>query len=283
MRVGIVSLVVLASAVLACGGGEASAVAPSVAPTEVRSDAPSASVAAGAPLTVFGAASLATVLDEIETAYEAAVPGAALTIATDSSAALAAQIRQGAPADVFLSADTTNPRKLVDAGLADGDAMVFAANELAVITPADNPGGLTTPFDLGLPGVRVIAAGDEVPITRYATQLVERLAAEPAAPADFAAAYADNIVSREDNVAAVRTKVELGEGDAAIVYVTDAAASETVATIDVPEDLEVSASYAGVVIKRAPHAAAAHAFLDWVAGRDGQAILASFGFLPPSS
>ncbi len=281
MRVGIVSLVVLASAVLACGGGEASAVAPSVAPTEVRSDAPSASVAAGAPLTVFGAASLATVLDEIETAYEAAVPGAALTIATDSSAALAAQIRQGAPADVFLSADTTDPRKLVDAGLTDGDAMVFAANELAVITPADNPGGLTTPFDLGLPGVRVIAAGDEVPITRYATQLVERLAADPAAPADFAAAYADNIVSREDNVAAIRTRIELGEGDAGIVYVTDAIASgDLVQQVPVPPDANVPASYAAAIVTGTDQPDESAAFLAWLTGPAGQAALARFGFLP---
>ncbi len=277
----------LAVALIGCGGGEPSSSAPSAVPTEAPSDTPSIkpseSVAVGAPLTVFAAASLAKVLDEIEPAYEAAVPGAVLTISTDSSAALATQIREGAPADVFLSADTTNPKKLVDAGLTDGAAVVFAGNELTVITPADNPGGLTTPFDLGLPGVRVIAAGEEVPITKYAAQLIEDLAVAPDAPADFAAAYADNVVSREDNVAAVRTKIELGEGDAAIVYVTDAASSDLVATIDVPDALDVRASYAAVVVKRSEHAAAAHAFLDWVAGPEGQSILGSFGFLPPSS
>jgi len=87
---------------------------------------------------------------------------------------------------VFLSADTTNAQKLVDGGFAEGDAVVFASNELTIITPTDNPAGLTTPFDLGTSGVRVVAAGDEVPITKYATQLVENLAAAPNAPADFA-------------------------------------------------------------------------------------------------
>ena len=276
MRVRLAIVAVLALLLVACSGGGSGSTAPSTAP----SDAPSA---AAADLTIFGAASLAKVLQEVKTAYEAAVPDATLTISTDSSAALATQITEGAPADVFLSADTTNPQQLVDAGLATGDPTVFAGNELIVITPTDNPGGLTGPLDLAKAGVRVIAAGDEVPIAKYATQLVENLAAQPGAPADFAAAYAANVLSREDNVAAVRTKIELGEGDAAIVYVTDAAASDKVAALDVPDDASVPASYAGVVVKASEHAEAAQAFLDWVAGPEGQAILVSFGFLPPSS
>ena len=233
-------------------------------------------------LTVFGAASLSKILDAAKAAYQAAVPGATITLSTDSSAALATQITEGAPADVFLAADTTNPQKLVDAGLVDGSIVPFAGNELVVITPTDNPAGLATPFDLARPGIRVIAAGDEVPITKYATQLVEKLATEPSAPADFAASYAANIASKEDNVSAVRAKIELGEGDAAIVYVTDAAASDEVATIDIPDELNVMATYAGVVVTTSAHADAARAFLDWFAGPDGQAILAGFGFLPPT-
>ncbi len=274
-------LAVVLAACSSAGASPSASPAASVAPTTAASVAPSAAV--GAPLTIFGAASLAKVLDEVEAAYAAAVPGAVLTISTDSSAALATQITERAPADVFLSADTTNPQKLVDAGLVDGDAVVFAGNKLTVITPTDNPAGVTTPFDLGKAGVQVIAAGDEVPITKYATQLVENLAAAPGAPSDFAAAYAANVASKEDNVAAVRTKIELGEGDAAIVYVTDAAASDKVATIDVPADVNVPASYAGVVVKASENVDAAHAFLDWFAGPDGQAILATFGFLPPAS
>jgi molybdate transport system substrate-binding protein len=279
-------LPVLAIVALAgCAGGGASPspsaapATPSAAAGESASAAPSTESAA---LTIFGAASLAKVLEEVKTAYEAAHPGATLTISTDSSAALRTQIEQGAPADVFLSADTTNPTALVDGGFADGDAVPFAGNELTIITPADNPGGLSGPFDLARAGVRVVAAGDEVPITKYATKLVENLAAEPGAPADFAAAYAANVASKEDNVAAVRSKIELGEGDAAIVYVTDAAASDEVATIDIPDSANVPASYAGVVVQASPNVEAAHAFLDWLAGPDGRAILATFGFLPPA-
>ena len=142
-------------------------------------------------------------LAEAETAYEAANPGTDLTISTDSSAALETQIEEGAPADVFLSADTANPQKLVDGGFASGEAIPFAGNKLTVIVPTDNPAGIQTPADLAKDGVRIIAAGDEVPITKYATQLVENLAQQPDAPADFAAAYAANVASKEDNVGQV--------------------------------------------------------------------------------
>jgi molybdate transport system substrate-binding protein len=234
-------------------------------------------------LTIFAAASLKGALEAAKAAYEADNPGSTIIVSAGSSPALETQIEQGAPADVFLSADTTNPQKLVDGGFAEGAAVVFAGNELTIIVPSDNPAGLTGPFDLGKSGIRVVAAGDEVPITKYATQLVENLTAANGDLVDFAAAYAENVVSREDNVAAVRTKIELGEGDGAIVYVTDAAASDKVAVIEVPDDVNVPASYAGVVVKASPNAGAAQAFLDWFAGPDGQAILADFGFLPPAS
>ncbi|HEX2754162.1 MAG TPA: molybdate ABC transporter substrate-binding protein [Candidatus Limnocylindrales bacterium] len=235
-----------------------------------------------ANLTIYGAASLKSALDKAKPAWEAAHPGSTLTIATDSSAALETQIEQGAPADVFLSADTTNPKKLADKGLAAGAAVSFAGNKLTVIVPTANPAAIKSPADLAKAGVKVIAAGDAVPITNYATQLVANLAKESGYPSDYVAAYAANIASKEDNVKAVVAKIELGEGDAGIVYVTDAKASTKVVTIDVPDAANVPATYAGVVVKASPNAAAAKAFLDWLAGPDGQAILAGFGFLPPS-
>ena len=240
----------------------------------------------GAPdgeLTVFAAASLGGMLDAAEPAFEAAHPGTKLTVATDSSAALATQIEQGAPADIFLSADTANPQKLVEGGFASGDAVVFAANELCVVVPAATPSGLATPADLAKPGIKVIAAGDEVPITKYASELIANLAAEPGYPAGFEAAYAANVVSREDNVKAVVAKIELGEGDAAVVYVTDARASSKVRIIDVPDHANVQASYAGIVVGASPRQEPARAFLSWLAGGQGQAILGDFGFLPPPS
>jgi len=251
------------------------------------SPSPSAAASAAGPapanLTIYGAASLSGVLAKAKSAYEAAHPGTTLTVSTDSSAALATKIEQGAPADVFLSADTANPQKLIDKGLTAGTLTKFAGNLLTVIVPASNPGGIKTPADLAKSGLKIIAAGDAVPITKYATKLVANLAKQPGYPADFAAAYAANIASKEDNVSAVVGKVGLGEGDAGIVYVTDAkAASPKVATIPVPAAANVPATYSGVVVKASPNAAAAKSFLDWFAGPDGGAILSSFGFLPPS-
>jgi molybdate transport system substrate-binding protein len=234
-----------------------------------------------AELTIFAAASLKNMLAEAETAYEAANPGTDLTISTDSSSALETKIEQGAPADVFLSADTTNPQKLIDGGLASGEAVPFAGNKLTLIVPTDNPAAIQSAADLAKPGLRIIAAGDEVPITKYATQLVENLAAEADDPAKFAAAYLANVASKEDNVSSIVSKVALGEGDAGIVYVTDAAASDEVTAIAVPAEANVPATYAGVVVGESPNHEAAAAFLDWLTSADGQAVLSSFGFLPP--
>ena len=162
-----------------------------------------------------------------------------------------------------------------------GTAIPFAGNTLTVIVPGANSAGIATAADLGKPGIKVIAAGDEVPITKYANQLVANLATQPGYPADFAATYAANVVSKEDNVAAVVAKIETGDGDAAIVYVTDARRSTKAMIVPVPDDANVPATYAGVVVKAAKHQDAAQAFLTWLTGPDGQAILASLGFRSP--
>ncbi len=254
------------------------AASPSARPSETAS--PTA-IAAPFDLTVFGAASLTAALEEIKTAYEAAVPGAHLLIATDSSAALRTQIEVGAPADIFLSADTSNPDKLVESDLALGDPVTYAGNTLALIVPADNPAGIRTPADLANDGVQIVAAGDEVPITGYANQVVANLAASRYYPPDFAERYAANVVSREDNVRGIVTKIEQGAGDAGFVYQTDALASDLAASFDIPAEANVHAVYAGVVVSGTDHPGEAQDFLDWLAGRDGQAILAIFGFVAP--
>ena len=279
----LISLVAIALLVVACsstGSASPSAAAPS--PTAVPSTASSAPSAAAANLTIYGAASLKAALADMKAAYETANPGSTLSISTDSSATLETQIEQGAPADVFLSADTKNPQALVDKGLAAGDVVKFAGNILTVIVPTANSAGIQSPADLARPGVKVIAAGDAVPITKYASQLVANLAKQSGYPADFAAKYAANVASKEDNVAAVLAKVELGEGDAAIVYVTDAKNSTKVTTIPVPDAANVPATYGAVAVKASKNPDAAAAFITWLTGPDGQAILAKYGFLPPS-
>jgi molybdate transport system substrate-binding protein len=273
----VVSITALTLVLAACSSGATptpSAPSPSTA----------ASVAGAAPasLTIYGAASLKAALAKAKTAYEAANAGASITISTDSSSALETKIEQGAPADVFLSADTANPQKLVDKGFAAGALTKFAGNLLTVIVPTGNPAGIQTPADLAKSGVKIIASGDNVPITKYATLLVANLARQAGYPGDFVAKYTTNIASKEDNVAAVVSKIELGEGDAGIVYVTDAKTSTKVTTVAVPDAANVPATYGGVVVKASANQAAAQAFLAWLAGPDGRAILASFGFLPPS-
>ena len=268
----------LALALGACSG--AATATPGGAPAS--GGGPSPTAPRPTSLTVYGAASLKGALASIQRAYEAGHPGTTLTLSTDSSAALETQIEQGAPADVFLSADMTNPQKLAAANLSTGAPVPFASNSLAVIVPVGNPAGIRTPADLARPGVKIIAAGDAVPITKYAAQLVSNLAAQPGYPAGFAAAYAANVASKEDNVAAVVAKVALGEGDAGIVYLTDAKSSTRVTPIAVPDAANVPATYGAVVVKASKDQAAAQAFLAWLLGSDGQAILASFGFLPPS-
>jgi len=263
----------------ACGSGPAlSTTSPAAA-----SNAPSSLPATGGvSLTIYAASSLAAAMTQAKTLYESANPGAMLTISTDSSAALETKIEQGAPADLLLSADTTNAMKLVDGGFAVGAARNFATNDLTIIVPHGNPGRIASPFDLGRSDVKVVAAGDTVPITKYATQLVQNLAKLPEAPVGFAAAYAANVVTKAENVAAVVAQIELGQGDAAIVYVTDAEASGKVDTIAIaPASANVVATYAGVVVKTSAQQAAAEAFLEWLAGPAGRAVLAPFGFGPP--
>jgi molybdate transport system substrate-binding protein len=271
--------ILLAILALILAGCSSAATAVPAAPTA----APSAASALSGSLTIYGASSLKAALTKAEAAFMTANPGVTITISTDSSSTLETQIEQGAPADVFLSADTSNPAKLVTKGLNLGAPVNIAGNLLTVIVPTANPAGIGSPADLARSGVKVIGAGATVPITKYATMLVANLAKESGYPANFVAAYNANVVSQEDNVAAVVSKIALGEGDAAIVYVTDAKSSAQVTAITVPADANVPATYSGVVVKASTNAAAAQAFLTWFAGPDGQEILASFGFLPPPS
>jgi molybdate transport system substrate-binding protein len=262
------------------GGPSTSAMGPGSGAPSIAGPSPSAT---SVELTVDAAASLKDAMAAIATAYATAAPGTTLTVSSDSSATLRTQIEQGAPADAFLSADAKNPQVLVDAGLTDGGITSFASNRLTIVVPPDNPASISTPADLARPGVKIVAAGDEVPITKYATQVVKNLGGLPGYPHDYAAAYAANVVSREDNVRSVVAKIELGEGDAGIVYVTDAAASKAIKTIDLPPAANVVAMYVGVVVRSSAHPREAKAFLDWLVGSGGQAILASIGFRPPSS
>jgi molybdate transport system substrate-binding protein len=274
------SLVALALCFLLAAPTTAASPSPSVGPgASAALEADDEQVPSGLPsdgLTIFAAASLADVLEDLETTWLVESPEVPLTIAFDASNVLAAQITEGAEVDVFLSADLSRPTELAEAGLTSGEPVTFARNSPVIVVPWDSQAVMTA-LDLAVPGVRLVAAGLGVPITRYAEEAIAQLAATTPDPAAFSNAVAANVVSREDNVRAALAKVELGEGDAAIVYVTDARASDAVREVPFPEAVQVSAEYGAVQVSDDP---AASAFVTWLTGPSAQAILAEAAFQP---
>jgi len=226
---------------------------------------------------VFAASSLRTALDRIKSDYEAAHSDVLLSISTGTSPSLRAQIELNDRADIFLSADAFTTQKLVDAGKADGPPEAFAQRPLAIVTPVGNPAGVTSPVDLARPGIRIVAAADEVPITGYANQAIAYLAGQPGYPVGFAGSYAANIVATEDSDDAVTARIAAGDGDVAILYATDAIAAQ-LPTIPLPDEAVFPSTYQALVLRGAQQGPAAHQLLDWIKGPNGQSILTGLGF-----
>lgn len=223
----------------------------------------------------FAAASLTSAFNKIIGDFTAAHPGVRLTPNYNGSDTLVTQIKQGAPADVFASADTTNMDKLTSAGLVPTSTVhVFAKNKLQIIVAKGNPKGIKTLADLARPGVAVVLAAPTVPAGKYAAQAMATAGVTVTAK------------SLETSVTAVVQKVALGEADAGIVYVTDVTAAvgqhENVEGVDIPTPPNLVATYPIGIVKAAPNPSLATAFEDYVLSPTGQADLASFGFLPPS-
>jgi molybdate transport system substrate-binding protein len=225
-------------------------------------------------LTVFAAASLRTLVDELEVAWSAEHPDVPLTVSTEASNVLAAQIAEGAPADVFISADRQRPRQLAEAGLTFAQPVPFAFNSLTLVVPAGSV-RLVTPLDVARPGIRLVGVNEGAPIARYAEEAIAALAATSSQPGAFLAGVEANLASREDNVAAALAKVALGEGDAAFVYRTDALASEAVEELPLPADAAVRAAYDAVQVSGSARAAE---FVRWLTGPETRAIIAAAGF-----
>lgn len=221
-------------------------------------------------VTVFAAASLKDVFTEISEAFEAEHPDAHVTLSFGASSALAAQIVEGAPADVFASADEANMTKVVDAGGVSGSPEVFATNSLQILVAPGNPEGIEGLADLADPGLLYVTAAPAVPIGTYAAQALEE-AGVTVAP-----------VSLEADVKAVVTKVTSGEADAAIVYATDVTAAGTKGEgVAIPSAHQVVASYPLAVTAEAGNRSAAAAWVAFVLGEQGRAILAAHGFGAP--
>jgi len=238
--------------------------------------APAASELSG-ELTIYAAASLKTAFDEIATAFEAANPGVTIDpIDYDGSSTLVTQIQGGAAVDVFASADQANMQKLVDAKLATGATPLFATNTLVVVVAKGNPLHLSSLKDIANPSVKTVLCAQGVPCGTAAHKLLD-LAGVSLTP-----------VSEEQNVTAVLTKVEAGEADAGMVYSTDAKGAADKVDSYVPPASEVDVNqvinqYPLTVLDGAKNKAAAQAFVDFVTGSQGQAILAKLGFGKPAS
>ena len=233
-------------------------------------------------LTVFAAASLQGPFTALGDSLEHARPGLKVTFSFGGSQTLALQIQQGAPADVFAAADDRWMAALKDSGHVRGEPRVFAHNQLIVIIPASNPGHITQLVDLARPKLKVVLAADGVPAGRYARAALANLAQLPGYGADFAARVAANVVSNEENVKAVVTKVRLGEADAGMVYGTDVTreVATDVQTLGIPAGANIIADYPIAVLAHAPDRDDATAFIALVLSRAGQRVLAAHGFTP---
>jgi molybdate transport system substrate-binding protein len=221
-------------------------------------------------LVVFAATSLTDAFDKIGTQFHDANPGVTVKFNYNGSSSLATQINQGAPADVFASASPKNMTTVTDEQNTSTAPKDFAANSGEIMVEAGNPSHIKTVADLANSSLKVVTCAPDVPCGALATAIFKN------------AGVTVNPVSQEENVGGVVTKVSLGEADAGIVYVTDVKANGTKTTgVPIPDNQNQVTDYPIAEIKGAPNAAAAAAFISYVLGADGQAVLKSFGFLPP--
>jgi len=229
---------------------------------------------------VFAAASLREAFALLGERFEQSHPGTKVVFNFAGSQELRTQIENGAPADVFASADQKHMKALVDGRSAAGQK-IFARNEPVLVVPKGNPAGIRGLKDLPQ-AKRIVLGVPEVPIGAYSERILD--AASKQYGSDFRAKVEARVVSRELNVRQVLTKVTLGEADAAIVYRTDTAtAKQNVEAIPIPADLNVVAEYPIAVLTRAKHAALARQFVGAVLAPAGRYVLALFGFRPGSS
>lgn len=227
-------------------------------------------------LVVLAAASLTESFGDLAEDFEASHDGVEVSLSFGPSDGLAAQIIEGAPADVFASASGT----WMDAVEADGpgaeDRTDFVRNRLALITPTDDPAGIDAIEDLGEPGIKLVLAAKDVPVGGYAREALANAGVANEAEA--------NVVSNEEDVKAVVQKVLLGEADAGIVYVTDVTPDvvDEVSQIQIPKDINVIATYPIAVVGGSDDADLGSEWIELVTSPQGQEVLHSYHFLPPA-
>jgi molybdate transport system substrate-binding protein len=246
-----------ALALTACGGGTSAQPTPAAAPKM-----------SGA-LTVLAAASLTNSFNRIGQQLMAANPGLTIKFSFAGSPTLVTQVQQGAPADIIATADQANMAKVTTGGFNSGTPVVFAHNKLQIAVQPNNPRKISTVSDLANPAIRFDSCAPAVPCGAYSINTFAK------------AGVKVTPVSLEPDVTTVLSKVALGEADAGIVYVTDVkGANGQVTGIVIPDDINTIAEYPIVQLRTTQNAAAAQGFIDYVAGSEGQKVLASYGFLP---
>lgn len=220
-------------------------------------------------ITVLAAASLTESFTTLGEQFEAAHPGTTIALSFGASSALSAQIVNGSPGDVFASASQKNMTQVVDAKAGD-DPTTFARNIMEIATPPDNPAQITSLNDLTKSGVTVAVCADEVPCGVTANKVFAN-AGVTVTPA-----------TKEATVKAVLTKVELGEVDAGLVFVTDViAAGDKAVGVEIPQDVNASTDYPITMLKTTTNAELSQAFIEYVLSDEGQAVLAESGFAKP--
>ncbi|MCU1517987.1 MAG: molybdate-binding protein [Pseudarthrobacter sp.] len=261
-----VLLAAAASLCLAACGPAATPASPAVSP---NGSSPANAQLSGT-ITVFAAASLKATFTQLASDFEAKNPGTTVTLSFAGSSDLVTQITQGAPADVFASADTRNMAKLADAGLLDGTATNFATNVLEIAVPPSNPASISSFADLAKPGVKVVVCASQVPCGA-AADAVEKAAGVALSP-----------VSEESSVTDVLGKVTSGEADAGLVYVTDVkGAGGKVKGIPFDESGEAVNTYPIATVGSSRNKELAEAFLAAVTGDEGRKTLSDAGFGAP--
>lgn len=265
-------LVVIGLVVAGCGSDSKADDTTTTSTTTGGQETSTPESAVTGPITVSAAASLTEAFTKIGADFTAANPGATVTFNFGSSGTLATQIEQGARADTFASADEASMKQLVDGNRVVGQPVVFATNQLVIVTKPGNPHQIKTLADLA--GLDVVAlCGATVPCGKYAAQILEK--AKVTIPEDH--------ITRGQDVKATLGAVTTGDADAAIVYVTDAkSAGSAVSTVTIPKPDNVTATYPIATLRSSNVPGTSQAFIAYLTSDAGQATLRSFGFLPPS-
>ena len=231
-------------------------------------------------LTILAASSLSDAFTELGGLFEAQNPGVTVQFNFASSSDLATQLAEGAPGDVFASA---NKRQMDNAAARiSGEPANFLTNSLVIIVPAANPAGIETLADLANEGIKLVTALPDVPIRAFTEEMLDKASADPTYGAEFKANVLANVVSEEANVRQLAAKVSLGEADAGVVYKSDVTPdiAEQVLVVEIPDALNVAAVYPIAVVNDSANPELAQAFVDLVLGAEGQAVLAKWGFGP---